>query len=260
MQIGFEQAISYFRTMAGHERRKDISHLTNQLSAEQRQALLAHMDTFLTDARRDRLTSVLDNRTTHFCVAMEDLYYERNSGAIIRTADGYGIQNIHVIEPANSFKAKVTNIISKGAEKWVNKTQHDNLENGPMGCINHLREQGYQIVATSPHVNGHTIHNFDISKKSAFFLGAEKTGISKQVMDAADDYISMPIYGFTESYNVSVANAILLHELTNRLRKSDIDWHLSEKERATIMLDWTMKSVVSSHHIALQFMEEKGWL
>lgn len=246
--------------MAGHERRKDISHMTNSLSKGQQKELLTYMDSFLTDARRDRLTNVLNQRTTHFCVAMEDLFYERNSGAIIRTADGYGIQNVHVIEPANSFKAKVTNVISKGAEKWVNKMQHDNLENGSLGCIHHLREQGYQIVATSPHADGHTIHNFDISKKSAFFLGAEKVGISNQVMEEADDYISMPIYGFTESYNVSVANAILLHELTNRLRNSDVKWQLSEDERASIMLDWTMKSVVSSHHIAQKFMEDQGWI
>jgi len=126
-------------------------------------------------------------------------------------------------------------------------------------CIDTLRNQGYRIVATSPHKDGHTIHNFDISQKSAFFLGAEKTGISDIVMEEADDYIAMPIYGFTESYNVSVANGILLHELINRLRKSDINWHLSEEERNDLYLDWTMKSINSSDMIADKFMEEQGW-
>lgn len=246
--------------MGENRKRKDISHITEKLTPAQRMELLQYMDGFLTDERRERLNAVLDQRTTHFCIAMEDLFYERNSGAIIRTADGYGIQNIHVIEPKDSFKSKVTNIISKGAEKWVNKTQHGDMHNGAKDCIAELRKQGYQIVATTPHKDGHTIHNFDISKKSAFFLGTEKTGISPEVMEEADDYIAMPIYGFTESYNVSVANAILLHELTNRLRNSDIDWHLSPEERENLMLDWTLKSIVSSHLLAEKYIREKEWL
>lgn len=245
--------------MGNYQKRKDISHITNQLSEVQKKELLDYMDTFLTDERRDRLNQVLDNRTTHFCIAMEDLFYERNSGAIIRTADGYGIQNVNVIEPTDSFKSKVTNIISKGAEKWVDKKQFGDTKTGALDCINHLRSEGYQIVATSPHVDGHTIHNFDITKKSAFFLGTEKTGISQTVLDEADDYIAMPIYGFTESFNVSVANAILLHELITRLRNSDTEWRLSENERKRLMLDWTLKSIVSSHLIAEKFISEKGW-
>lgn len=246
--------------MGVYHKRLDISHKTDLLTLDQKKQLLAYVDTYLTDERRNRLNSVLDHRTTHFCVAMEDLYYERNSGAIIRTADGYGIQNVHVIEPKDSFKSKVTNIISKGTEKWITKTQHDDIENGAKNCIDQLRKEGYQIVATSPHTDGHTIHDFDISKKSAFFLGAEKTGISDIVMEEADTYISMPIYGFTESYNVSVANAILLHELTNRLKKSDINWQLSNTERTDLMLDWTLKSIVSSHLLAEKFMGDHDWI
>ncbi len=245
--------------MSGPKRRKDIYHRLVHLSKSQKQELTAYMNTFMREERIDKLHSVLDNRTSHFCVAMEDLFYERNSGAIIRTADGYGIQNIHVIEPKDSFKSKVTNIISKGAEKWVTKTQHDDIRNGAKMCIDELRKQGYQIVATTPHKDGHTIHDFDITKKSAFFLGAEKTGISDIVMEEADDYIAMPIYGFTESYNVSVANGILLHELVNRLRNSDVNWRLSEEEREDLFLDWTMKSINSSNMIADKFMAEKGW-
>ena len=245
--------------MSAPRKRKDISKLLGKLNTSQKQELYTYLDGFLQSKRRNRLSSVLDNRTTHFCIAMEDLFYERNSGAIIRTADGYGIQNVHVIEPKDSFKSKVTNIISKGAEKWVSKTQHDDVRNGAKQCIDELRKQGYQIVATSPHTDGHTIHNFDITKKSAFFLGAEKTGVSDIIMEEADDYISMPIYGFTESYNVSVANAILLHELVNRLRNSDVDWHLSEEERNELMLDWTMKSIVSSEMLAEKFINDNGW-
>lgn len=249
----------YFRTMSAPRKRKDISKKITKLTDYQKGELYTYLDSFLQDKRRNRLNDVLDNRTTHFCVAMEDLFYERNSGAIIRTADGYGIQNINVIEPKDSFKSKVTNIISKGAEKWVTKTQFGDPETGVMDCINKLREDGYQIVATSPHTDGHTIHNFDISKKSAFFLGTEKTGISDLIMNEADDYISMPIYGFTESYNVSVANAILLHEMINRLRNSDIDWHLTADERKELLLDWTMKSIVSSEMIADKFIQDNGW-
>lgn len=245
--------------MSKTERRKDISHLIDQLDVFQKNELLAYLDPMITDQRRAKLNAVLDQRTTHFCMAIEDLFYERNSGAIIRTADGYGVQNVHVIEPQNSFKSKVTNIISKGTEKWISKTQHDNSVNGSLNCIHELRSQGYQIVATSPHANGHTIHDFDITKKSAFFLGSEKTGISPEVMEQADDFISMPIYGFTESYNVSVAAAILLHELMNRLKASNVKWQLSDTERNDLMLRWTVNSIVSSDLLAQRFFNEKGW-
>jgi tRNA (guanosine-2'-O-)-methyltransferase len=245
--------------MSAPRKRKDISNKLNQLTPAQKEELYVYLDSFIKDQRRDRLNRVLDNRTTHFCIAMEDLFYERNSGAIIRTADGYGIQNINVIEPRDSFKSKVTNVISKGAEKWVTKKQYGDPETGVMDCINALRKDGYQIVATSPHTDGHTIHNFDITKKSAFFLGTEKTGISDIVMEEADDYISMPIYGFTESYNVSVANAILLHEMVNRLRNSEVDWKLSVEERKELMLEWTIKSIVSAEMLAEKFITDNGW-
>lgn len=110
----------------------------SKLSIIQQQELFNHMDSFLENPRRKRLNEVLDNRTTHFCIAMEDLFYERNAGAIIRTADGYGIQNVHVIEPKESFKSKVTNIISKGAEKWINKTPHDDIKDGAKNVLIHF--------------------------------------------------------------------------------------------------------------------------
>ena len=90
-------------------------------------------------------------------------------------------------------------------------------------------------------------------------MGAEKAGISDEIMEQADDFISMPIYGFTESFNVSVANGILLHELINRLRKSDVKWQISDEERNELMLDWTLKSIVSSHFLAEKFMRDSNW-
>ena len=159
----------------------------------------------------------------------------------------FGIQDLHVIE--EKVSKKIDREIAMGAQKWVNIDRHNSTKE----CINNLKENGYQIIATTPHNNSAELKDFDISKKSAFFFGKEKEGLSDIVLDAADGYLKIPMYGFTESLNISVAAAIILQTLVSKLKDSDIDWELSEQEKNQIRLHWAKMSIKSSTKIIERF-------
>jgi len=222
---------------------------------DDKKALLEYLQRYMTEERSIRFQEVLKYRTRHFTVAVEDVYKERNASAIVRTADCFGIQDVHIIENHNEYL--ISENISKGAEKWVNVNIYDDRTNNTGACIAELRDKGYRIIATSPHASGSGPDNFDISEKSAFFLGGEKEGLTNEVLEQADGYIKIPMYGFTESYNISVAGALMLYELTRRLHQSEINWRLTEEEQLELQLDWTIKTIASSENLIKKYIKNK---
>jgi len=209
--------------------------------------LLEHLLSFLTERRKNLFEEVISKRTRHFTIATEDVYQLHNTSAVMRSCDVFGIQDLHVIE--EKVSKKIDREIAMGAQKWVNIDRHNTTKE----CINNLKENGYQIIATTPHNNSAELKDFDISKKSAFFFGKEKEGLSDIVLDAADGYLKIPMYGFTESLNISVAAAIILQTLVSKLKDSDIDWELSEQEKNQIRLHWAKMSIKSSTKIIERF-------
>ena len=199
--------------------------------------LLNYLSAFITEERLNQLERVLDQRTKHFTVALENIYQPHNSNAVIRSCDCFGIQDCHVIESFNEFKTSKQ--VSKGAIKWVDVYKYNHTTQ----AIDSLKSKGYQIVATTPHTSGFDLQDFDISKPSALFFGAEKKGLSEDVLQKADSYIKIPMVGHTESLNISVSAAIVLQHLSQELRKSTIDWRLSDKQFEQIRLEWVKKSV-----------------
>lgn len=207
------------------------------------QEILDYLLSFLTPRRRMLFEKVLEQRTNHFSVATQDVYQLHNTSAVIRSCDVFGIQNIHVIEERNL--KKIDREIAMGAQKWVDVNRYNSTDS----CIKKLREQGYQIVATSPHEGASELDNFDISKPSVFFFGTEKEGLSPEVMEQADASLKIPMVGFTESLNISVSAAIILQALTSRLRKSDHDWQLSEAEKRELKFRWAKKSIKNAEQL-----------
>lgn len=199
--------------------------------------LLNYLRAFITEERLNQLERVLEQRTKHFTVALENIYQPHNSNAVIRSCDCFGIQDCHVIESFNEFKTSKQ--VSKGAIKWVDVYKYDNTTQ----AIDSLKSKGYQIVATTPHTRGFDLQDFDISKPSALFFGAEKKGLSEEVLQKADSFLKIPMVGHTESLNISVSAAIVLQHLSQELRKSTIDWRLSNKQFELIRLEWVKKSV-----------------
>ena len=211
--------------------------------------LLDYLESYLTENRRERFTKVLDQRTKHFTVATEDVYQLHNTSAVIRSCDVFGIQEVHIVEETNT--KQIDREIAMGAQKWVDLNRYHSVKD----CIQNLKQEGYQIVATTPHTNDCMLHEFDVTKKSCFFFGRETKGLSQEVLDQADCYLKIPMSGFTESLNISVSAAIILQHVTTKLRLSDIDWKLSEAEKQEKRLDWIKKTIKSYDDIVARFYE-----
>jgi len=199
--------------------------------------LLEYLETYLTENRRNRFQKVLAGRTKHFTVATEDVYQLHNTSAVIRSCDVFGIQELNIVEEVNS--KSIDREIAMGAQKWVDLNRYHSTKS----CLTDLKAKGYQIVATSPHANDCELIDFDISKKSCFFFGRETEGLSQQVLDEADCFLKIPMVGFTESLNISVSAAIILQHVTSKLRKSEINWRLTEEELIKKRFDWIKKTI-----------------
>jgi tRNA (guanosine-2'-O-)-methyltransferase len=216
--------------------------------------LLKELHEFLNPSRIQRFEEVLANRTRHFTVAVENIFQSHNASAVLRTCDCFGLQDLHVI--ANENKYNLSKDVAMGAEKWVDLHSYYQKENNTQDCIDALRKQGYQIVATTPHSNDVMLPDFDVSQKSAFFFGTEISGLSDLVLEQADSYVRIPMYGFTESYNISVSAALVLHDVVTRLKKSKVNWMLSEDELQDKRIDWAVKSLKSGPQILKQLLSK----
>lgn len=216
---------------------------------------LEYLESYLTPGRKALFEKIISFRTRHFTIVAQDTYQDHNASALVRNCDCFGIQDLHVIEEFNAYR--LAKGMAQGAEKWVNLQFYSKLENKTQTCIDSLRTKGYAIVATSPHADDSLIDDFDIRRKSAFFFGTEKKGLSQKIIDEADLMVKIPMYGFTESYNISVSVALLLQSLTRRLHDStDLDWRLTEEEAIDIRVDWTIKSIPHGQQIADWYCRE----
>lgn len=211
---------------------------------------LEFLENILTDNRKERFATVLANRTNHFTVAMEDVFQLHNTSAVMRSCEVFGVQELNVVE--EKFGKSIDKEIAMGAQKWVDVNRFESITN----CIESLKSKGYQIIATTPHENDCMLDDFDITKKSAFFFGTERDGLSEEVLKNADGFLKIPMVGFTESLNISVSAAITLQNLTSRLRKSDIKWQLSEEEILVKRLQWAKNTIKDIKRIEKRYYEE----
>ena len=203
--------------------------------------LLKYFEGYLTDNRKALFKKILEDRTRHFTVVLEDNFQPHNASAVVRTCDIFGIQDIHSIE--NKYTNKVSRHVAKGSQKWITSKRYKSDGDNTQICLDSLREKGYQIIATTPHNNSCLLQDFDVTKKSAFIFGVEAEGVSETVKEQADGFLKIPMVGFTESLNISVAAAIILQGVTAKLRMSDVDWKLSKEEKKTLYLNWVKKTI-----------------
>ncbi len=213
--------------------------------------LITFLEDLLTPARKALFDKVVRQRTNHFTVVTEDVYQLHNTSAVMRSCDVFGIQNIHVIEERNL--KKIDREIAMGAQKWVTLNRYHSSEE----CIQNLREKGYQIVASSPHYDAAMLADFDISKPSAIFFGTETNGLSEEIIEQADKFIKIPMAGFTESLNISVSAAIILQDITQKLRSSNLKWELTENEKNAIKFEWLSKSFKNFDQLVNKFQDNR---
>jgi tRNA (guanosine-2'-O-)-methyltransferase len=216
-----------------------------------KQELLHYLEGFITENRKEGFLRVLQNRTKHFTIAMEDVYQLHNTSAVMRSCEVFGIQELNAIE--QKFGKRIDTEIAMGAQKWVDVFRYNSVQS----CMDAMRAKGYQIIATTPHDDSCLLHEFDITKPAALFFGTERDGLSQEVLDQADGFLKIPMVGYTESLNISVSAAIIIQDITNRLRQSAINWHLTEEEIWEKRLDWTRKSIKDIEFIERKYLENQ---
>jgi tRNA (guanosine-2'-O-)-methyltransferase len=209
--------------------------------------LIEYLETFLTRRRQDLFKQVLDERTRFLTVAIEDVGHLHNTSAVMRSCDAFGVQDVHVIEELKG--KRIDREIAMGAQKWTSVKRYDSTKN----ALAKLKSEGYQIVATTPHHTAHKLEDFKLDKPTALFFGSEKDGLTETVIEAADEYIYIPTFGFTQSLNISVCAAILLQELTQRLRNSSLDWKLKPKDIEEIKTLWLKRNLKDYDALVAQF-------
>lgn len=214
--------------------------------------LFDYLQTYLTDRRKQLFADVLSRRTRHFTVVTEDVYQLHNTSAVMRTCDVFGIQDLYVVE--EKLGKRIDREIAMGAQKWVTLHRRGTISE----CMDDLQSKGYQIIATTPHIDSTYLHDFDVTKKSAFIFGKESEGLSETVLNRADGFLKIPMYGFTESLNISVSAAIILQQVVTKLKQTNIDWQLSDEEKLEIGIEWTRKTIKSADEITERFYTNKN--
>lgn len=223
------------------------------------QELYDYLANCISENRKNRIESLVQQRTRYLTVVLEDIFQPHNASAVLRSAEGFGVQDIHIIENKNTYA--VNPDVALGAAKWLTLQKYRHHENNTMACINNLKAQGYRIVATTPHTNDCLVSELNVSKgKIALLFGTELEGLSKDAIAAADEYVRIPMYGFTESFNISVSAALCMYELTERIRKAAVAWQLTEAEQFTLKMAWVRKTLQRADLLEKEFLKNRAGL
>jgi len=221
-----------------------------------KEKFLQYLLDFVSEHRNEIINKVLNYRTKYITVVLEDIFQSHNASAVLRSCDCFGIQDIHIIENKNKYQ--INPDVALGATKWLNLIKYNKKDNNTLTAIQHLKNQGYRIIATTSNENDVYLENFNIQKgKVALFFGTELTGLSQTVLNNADECLKIPMYGFTESYNISVSAAIILYHLTLHLRNSEINWKLNKEEKTNLKINWLKNTIKKSNLLEKSFYMEK---
>lgn len=201
-------------------------------------ARIACLAEFMTAERYGVLRGGVAMRTRYMTVLAENMYHGQNAAALIRHCDAFGVQEMHTVETLCRFEPNP--VIARGSERWVDVHRHASTAE----AVAELRRRGYRIVATTPHREDATPETFDVTKGPfALVFGTEHAGISDEAIAAADEFLRIPMCGLVESLNVSASAAILIYQLSERVRRTVDGWRMTEAEQAELMERWMRRSV-----------------
>lgn len=215
--------------------------------------LIAHLSRYVTDHKKEFIEKVLAERTRHITLVLEDIYQSQNASAAVRTCECLGVQDIHIVEEESKYQ--VNKKVLKGSNKWIDLHRYKMKGfNNTEICFQKLRELGYQILVTDPSPDGMSINDISVDQKLAVVMGSEVNGTSDYAIKNADQKIFIPMYGFTESLNISVSAAICLNTLVQKIKTSVAAWQLTNEEKETLRLQWLRKIVRRSDLIEREFL------
>lgn len=213
------------------------------------------LEQLITPNKKRHIDRVLQNRTRHLTVVLEDIHKPHNASAVLRSIECFGLQDYHIIESKKQYR--ISPHVAKGAGKWVDihRYKHEEGED-TKACIRHLRNKGYKIAVTSPKPNGFNLEEVPLQDKMAVFFGNELRGLSESAMEEADIHIHIPMWGFTESLNVSVCASVIFHSFISRLRNSNINWRMGVEEAEALRMEWYRKIITRSDTIEKELLRQ----
>lgn len=204
----------------------------------------------VTPERLEKIMRISADRTRYLTVVLENIFYTQNMSAVTRTCECLGIQDLYQIGAAS--QGRLNSDVAKGASCWTDIHRMTKL---PIAeAVSQLKAAGYRIIAAMPAPGASSLYDLDLSKgKIAVAMGNESEGTGDEVKALADGFMTIPMYGFTESFNVSVSAAIILSELMNRLRHSDIDWRLPPDELDELRYRWIRRCIKQGDKIEAEY-------
>ena len=213
-----------------------------------------HLSQFVSDHKKACIEKVLNERTRYVTVILENIYQSQNASAAVRTCECMGLQDIHIIEDRARYHLNIR--VLKGSYKWMNFQRYRTTQvNNTDVCFAHLRSKGYRIFVADPAEDGISIDNLNVSDgKIALVFGNELHGASPYSLEHADGKVRIPMFGFTESLNISVSVAICLNTILVKLRQNGAPIGLSEKEKEMLRLVWYRKIVRRSDVVEREFL------
>jgi tRNA (guanosine-2'-O-)-methyltransferase len=218
--------------------------------------LIRHLSNCITDERLELFQKNLLNRTKYLTIVLENIYQPLNASAVLRSADCFGVQDVHVIENYNEFSPDRE--VAMGSSNWLTIKRYNEEENNTFKCIKSLKKQGYRIIATVPGNEVQSLDALDVNKgKFALLFGTEMEGLTEEAKEMADELVTIPMYGFTESFNLSVSAAICLYQLRTKLEKSNLDWKLNDEEKDKVMLQWLRYTIDRSEIVEKDFLQNR---
>ncbi|PIQ33098.1 MAG: rRNA methyltransferase [Bacteroidetes bacterium CG18_big_fil_WC_8_21_14_2_50_41_14] len=215
-----------------------------ELSYNEKIRLIEKMTEYVTPHRKQLFEQVIEFRTRHVTIVLENIFQPHNASAVLRSCDLTGIQDVHVIENYNTYT--VNQDVALGASKWLSIMKYNTTDDNTPDTYASLRKRGYKIVATTPHLKSVSPDEIALEEKIALVFGTELTGLTPYAIENADEYMQVPMVGFTESYNISVSAALSLYTITQRLHRLEINWRLTPDEKADIMLQWLRNTINKS--------------
>ena len=207
-----------------------------------------YLNQFLTDERLSKIEHFSQESSDFVLPVMEDVYQFRNAAAIVRSVEACGFHHVVALEEENVFNPNLK--VTKGAETWVKVEKMPNN----LDSLKEIKNRGYKILAVSPENNATMLPDYEVKEPIALVFGTELEGVSDEILDFADETLAIPMYGFTKSFNVSVAAAICMYELKQKLMKSGIDYKLSEEKLLEMKIRWTVNSIRSGEELLERFL------
>jgi len=221
--------------------------------------LIRYLSAFLTPERFQLFEKVLEYRTNYLTVVIENIFKPHNISAVLRSCDCFGIQDIHIIDDGKNYE--VNPDIALGAFKWLSIHKYSReAGNSSQFVLNELKKQKYRIFATVPDHKAVAFSEVDVSEGPiALVFGNEKEGISESTRELADGFITIPMVGFTESLNISVAAAIMLQHFSSHIRKylDKSVWELDDDYREQLLLNWIRKTIKKAELIEKAFKKNQ---